>query len=97
MDGATAADLATQHETSLDALRVAWDCYQEALSRYVTTKDGAAYRLLPEEELRQRSLACVRLLLHWREVAIEADLLETTSSGDENDRSAGTGSEPTVT
>lgn len=71
-DGADRSQIANRLGLSTDDVDDAWLFCRQVLSRHFADTAGVAYRLLDEQELRERSLDCLRLLLDWREALLLA-------------------------
>ncbi len=69
-DGADRLQLAKRHGLSIDDVDDAWRFCREHLSRHFADQAGAEYRLLNDQELKERALDCLRLLLDWRDALI---------------------------
>ena len=66
-DGADRLQIANRLGLSTDDVDDAWFFCRQQLSRHFADPAGVAYRLLDDQELKKRSLDCLRLLLDWRE------------------------------
>ncbi len=66
-DGADRLQIANRLSLSTDDVDDAWLFCRQQLSRHFADTAGVAYRLLDNEELKERSLDCLRLLLDWRQ------------------------------
>lgn len=66
-DGADRLQLANHLGLSTEDIHDAWLFCRQQLSRHFADAAGTAYRLLDDQELRERSVDCLRLLLDWRE------------------------------
>lgn len=66
-DGADRLQLANRLGLSTEDIHDAWLFCRQQLSRHFADAAGTAYRLLDDQELRERSVDCLRLLLDWRE------------------------------
>ncbi len=78
-DGADRLQIANRLGLSTDAVDDAWLFCRQQLSRHFADAAGVAYRLLDDQELRERSVDCLRLLLDWR----QSLLLQQRFNGDE--------------
>ena len=90
-DGADRLQIAGRLGLSTDAVDDAWLFCRQQLSRHFAHTAGVEYRLFDDQELRDRSLDCLRLLLDWRQSLLlqqQLNGLETAES-DEPDDEAG--------
>ncbi len=66
-DGADRLQIANRLGLSIDDVDGAWLFCRQQLSRHFADTAGVAYRLLDDQELKERSVDCLRLLLDWRQ------------------------------
>ena len=90
-DGADRLQIANRLDVSTDDVDDAWLFCRKQLSRHFADTAGVAYRLLDDQELKERSLDCLRLLLDWRESLLLQQRFNgpETVEGDEPDGKAG--------
>lgn len=95
-DGADRLQIANRRGLSTDDVDDAWLFCRQQLSRHFADTAGAAYRLFDDQELRERSLDCLRLLLDWRESLLLQQRLNSleTAEGDEPGDEAGVEDRP---
>ncbi len=87
-DGADRSQIADRLGLSTDDVDDAWLFCRQQLSRHFSDTAGVAYRLLDDQELTQRSVDCLRLLLDLRQsLLIQQRLIgiETVSSDEPGD------------
>ncbi len=95
-DGADRLQIANRLDVSTDDVDDAWLFCRKQLSRHFADTAGVAYRLLDDQELKERSLDCLRLLLDWRESLLLQKRLNSleTAEGDEPGDEAGVEDRP---
>ena len=87
-DGADRLQIANRQGLSIDDVDDAWLFCRQQLSRHFADAAGVAYRLLEDQELRERTVDCLRLLLDWREALLlqqRLNDLETVASNEPSD------------
>ena len=87
-DGADRLQLANRQGLSIEDVDGAWLFCRQQLSRHFADAAGTAYLLLDEQELREKSVDCLRLLLDWRQSLLlqqRFNGLETVESDEPGD------------
>ena len=93
-DGADPVSLAGRHSLSVEAVNQAGDICRERLSRHFAQLDGHEYRLLSNDDLGDRDTETIRLLLQWREAAIQEERLNEKRLAECDDDTTGALPEP---
>ena len=84
-DGADPADVAKRYGLTVMEIDAAWVFCREELSKHFSTASGESFRLLNDEELAERRLETLRLLLDWRQALLDEERVKGFSDQTDTD------------
>lgn len=88
LDGGSYEWLAKTYAVSEEDVEQSWHLCREALSRHFANAEGHEFKLLSDNELRERLEDTLRLLIDWRGQALQDELVATLTP-ETNDSSDG--------
>ena len=84
-DGADPVDVAKRYGLAVEEINAAWVFCREELSKHFAMASGESFRLFNEEELAERRLDTLRLLLDWRQALLDVERVKGFSDQTDTD------------